>query len=175
MHYHFFFMTERFTVDTGDKIDLQNRYGVVSLGMRNTSHKFASCFDRKIFGDISMFVDTHTQAIGSDEFYPFGKFHEDASHNELVGTGLGTLAHTLALAKILPLLQDPTQYSVRHFSATGGYKTSIERMGNVQSLTVEMSLAPYISNAIKACQGIGFDMEQIIKETQEYCSNIHIL
>ncbi|MBT3292928.1 hypothetical protein HN512_05410 [Candidatus Peregrinibacteria bacterium] len=98
------------------------------------------------------------------EFYPFGESHDPDFRSELVGAGIGTLSHTLVITQIVPLLCNPEEYSIRHFSTGGKHKESVERMGNEASLTGTVPLAPYLANALKACTDIGFDMADVIAE-----------
>ena len=157
-------MVDLFEIDPNDKADLLHRFSVIGPVLSHNSLRYSSMFDGKTFGRMSVFL--LPQLLSWNEFYPFNETHDPEYHPELVGTGLGTIAHTLVLHDvIIQLLEDPRGYQITHAAAGGGREKQLERMCNQAAMRGNMSLQKYFENSVQFCSQIGFQTEERISSS----------
>lgn len=120
---------------------------------------YQTVFQGNSFGVTSMIVNREMREVVGNEFYHFGRPWEEGFREDLLGLGLGTLAHTLVLQDIVATIEDPSSWELGNFSATGNHCSSVKRMGNGLALSGYIQLTSYLENARQACRAIGFPLE----------------
>jgi hypothetical protein len=128
---------------------------------RNTGivHPFRTHFLDEEFGETSMNVIPSIHTVSDNEFYPFGRPELSGYRSDLLGLGLGVLAHTLVVQQIVWKLMEPQDWTISERVATGKHAHNIQRMGNGVAKEDGMPILQYLKNARDACRAIGFPID----------------
>ncbi|NOS67008.1 MAG: hypothetical protein HOO67_01420 [Candidatus Peribacteraceae bacterium] len=154
---------DRFVIDRENKRDLQTRFDVEFEAYVNSNLNYVSTFDGMSFGEMSVIHHQPWSGVPYlvwDRFFPFGQTYKPDYRSELLKTGLGTLAHTLVIMRVISLLQNPDQYLIKHQSPETLRERQLERIGVQDAIKNRVSLRPYAAKCLLACKEIGFEMEE---------------
>lgn len=153
-------------LDTQSTLGLQNRFSVQQVDACGRAVKFQSVFDAQTFGTMGMFVHRNGQQLVWDQFYPFGQTHEEGFRSDLLGKGLGTLAHTQVLMAVSLVTGRVKDATVRVFGAEPGFQKILERAGVPECSAKEVSLEHCLRGSFESCDAIGFDTSYFRKQVE---------
>jgi len=140
-----------------DPLALQERFSLVHVASAYPALKFQSEFDGDAFGTIGMFIYREGEQCVWDQFYPFGQTHEESFRSDLLGKGLGTLAHAQVLFHTAMITGKLRHATVRAFGAEPGLQKILDRAGNPEVSRRAVSLHQCLLGTLRSCDDIGFD------------------
>lgn len=140
--------------------DMQTRYAVQGPLPLHTTLHFQSWYDRQIVGNMSIIHHTTRNQLVWDEFYPFGGPSADTERRDLIGSGLGALAHAETLLRLMAALDISNDYEIRHMSAVSERRDQLERMGNLAAADEYVSFPYYVVRSLHYAEDLGFRFDQ---------------